>query len=102
MRPAAFLAAAALLLALTAALGTLPRHTEAEDFHPPAITDCAQAMGAAAQGESCTQSSLGSTPGLVISHAVLSHACGSADLHVIRYTGGGGTQGPPLVATYCG
>ena len=102
MRPAAFLAAAALILAFTAAQGSLPRHTEAENTQPPAITDCAQPMGAAVQGDHCTQSSLGSTPGFVISHTVLARACGSADLHVIRYAPPGRNADTPLVATYCG
>ncbi len=102
MRPAAFLAAAALLLAFAAAQGSLPRHTEAENTQTPAITDCAQQMGAAVQGDHCTRSSLGSTPGFVISHTVLARACGSAGLHVIRYVPAGRSSDAPLVATYCG
>lgn len=102
MRHAAFLAAAALLLAFTAAQGPLPRHTEAENTQTPAITDCAQQMGAAVQGDHCTWSSLDSTPGFVISHTVLARACGSADLHVIRYAPVGRSSDAPLVATYCG
>ncbi len=102
MRTAAFLAAAALLLAFAAAQGSLPRRTEAENTQTPAITDCAQQMSAAVQGDHCTRSSLDSTPGFVISHMVLARACGSAGLHVIRYVPAGRSSDAPLVATYCG
>jgi hypothetical protein len=101
MRPAAFLAAAALLLASTAAQGSLPLHTEAENTQTPAITDCAQQMGAAVQGDHCTRSSLDSTPGSLISHTVLARACAGADLHVVRYLPAGRSSDGPLVATYC-
>lgn len=102
MRPAAFLAAAMLLLAAVIAGGTLPRHTEAEDTATTAISDCAQSMGAAVQGEHCSQSSLDGTPGMVISHAVLRGACAGADLHVVRYVPDGNKLTSTLVATYCG
>ena len=102
MRPATFLAVAALLLAFTATQGSLARHTEAENTQTPAIADCAQRLGAAAQGDHCNRSSLDSTPGLVISHTVLVAACAGADLHIIRYAPPGRSAATPLVATYCG
>ena len=102
MRPAAFLAVAALLLAFTATQGSLARHTEAENTQTPAIADCAQQLGAAVQGDHCIRSSLGSTPGSLISHTVLARACAGADLHVIRYAPPGRSADAPLVATYCG
>ncbi len=102
MRPAAFLTAAALLLAFTAAQGSLPGHTEAENTQTPAITDCAQQLGAAVQGDHCTRFSLDSTPGSVISHTVLARACAGADLHILRYVPAGRSSNAPLVATYCG
>jgi len=101
MRLAPFLAAAALILAFTAAQGGLPGNTNADDTQPSAITDCAQEMGAAVQGDHCTRSSLDSTPGL-ISHTVLARACAGADLHVIRFVPPGRRADTPLVATYCG
>ena len=101
MRPAAFLAVAALLLAFTATQGSLARHTEAENTQTPAIADCAQQLGAAVQGDHCTRSSLDSTPGSVISHTVFARACAGADLHVIRYAPPGRAADTPLVATYC-
>jgi hypothetical protein len=101
MRLAPFLAAAALILAFTAAQGGLPRNINAENTQPPAITDCAQEMGAAVQGDHCTRSSLDSPPGL-ISHTVLARACAGADLHVIRFVPAGQRTYAPLVATYCG
>lgn len=100
MRPAAFLAAAALILALSAAQGGLPRPSNANNT--PAIGQCAQQMGAAVQGDHCTRSSLDSASGSVISHTVLARACAGADLHVIRFTTPGRGADAALVATYCG
>jgi len=100
MRPTVFAAAAALLLALVTMQGGLAQQTKAENTHTPAITDCAQDMGAAVQGGACSQTSLDSPPGLIISHTVLAGACPAADLHVVRYLPAGGSV--PLVATYCG
>ncbi len=101
MRSAAFVAAA-VLLALTVGFGSLPRQTKAENTRPPAITDCAQQLGAAVQGGSCMQASLDSTPGSIISHTVLAGACGGRDLHLVRYTSGTRPSDSPLVAMYCG
>jgi hypothetical protein len=101
MRPGTFLAAAVLLLAGALAQGAFLRPTEAETAAPPAITDCAQAIGAAVQGEHCSQTSLDSTPGFIVSHLVLAGACDTADLHVIRYLPEGGNPTSPLVAAYC-
>lgn len=102
MRPGLFLAAAALLLAGALAQGLFLRPTEAETAATPAITGCAQAMGAAVQGEHCSQTSLDSNPGFIVSHLVLAGACDTADLHVIRYVPDRRNPAKPLVATYCG
>jgi hypothetical protein len=102
MRLALFLAAAALVIAFTVAQGTLAGNTKAEITQTPAITDCAQSMGAAVQGGHCTRSSLDSTPGFLISHTVLARACAGADLHIIRFAPPGRSVDTPLVATYCG
>lgn len=102
MRPVAFLVAAALLLVFGSALGALPRDTEAQIDQTTAIADCAQTAGAAVQGEHCEQSSLDGTPGIAISHTVLSGACAGADLHVVRYVPAAATSPDPVVATYCG
>jgi hypothetical protein len=101
MRSAAFVTAAA-LLALTVAFGSLPRQTKADDTHPPAITDCAQELGAAVQGGNCTQASLDGTPGSIVSHTVLAGACGGRDLHLVRYLAGARLSDAPVVAMYCG
>ena len=101
MRPGLFLAAAVLLLAGALAQGAFLRPTEAETTATPAITDCAQAMGAAVQGEHCSQVSLDRNPGFIVSHLILAGACDTADLHVIRYVPVGGTLTNPLVAAYC-
>jgi len=102
MRSAAFVTAAVLLV-LTVAFGGLPRPTNAENTHPPAITDCAQELGAAVQGGDCTQASLDSgAPGSIVSHTVLAGACGGRDLHLVRYQSGARPSNAPLVAMYCG
>jgi hypothetical protein len=102
MRLVAFLAAAALIVAFTVALGTVPRHTEAQTAQTSAISGCAQVMDAAVPGDHCSQSSLDGTPGTTVSHLVLAHACGGADLHIVRYLPNGSNYAAPLVATYCG
>ncbi len=102
MRLVAFLAAAALIVAFSVAIGSLPRHTEARTAQTLAISDCAQAMDAAVPGDHCSQSSLDGTPGTTVSHLVLAHACAGADLHIVRYVPDGANSAAPLVATYCG
>lgn len=101
MRPFVFLAAAALLVVLSIAMGALTPHTEAQDDQTTAIAVCAQPVGAAVQGAHCSQSSLDSIPGTALSHTVLAGACAGADLHVVRYLPGAGTSSRPVVAAYC-
>ena len=101
MRSAAFVTAAVLLV-LTVASGGLPRPTNAENTHLPAITDCAQELGAAVQGGDCTQASLDGPPGSIVSHTVLAGACGGRDLHLVRYLPVTRPSNAPLVAMYCG
>jgi len=102
MRPASFVAAAALLLAVTVMQSTLvARPSQAED-PSAAIIDCAQEMGATAPGERCSQASAGGTPALVTSHTVLAGACAGSDLHVVRYVPAGRGPDAAAVATYCG
>ncbi len=51
--------------------------------------------------ESCTPSPLGTAPGSVLGHEVLSGGCVGGDLHITRFspqTAGSG----PLVAAWCG
>jgi len=103
MRPASFVAAAALLLAVTVMQSTVEAPpSQAEDTSTPATIDCAQEMGAAAPGERCSQPSPGGTPALVISHTVLAGACAGSDLHVVRYVPAGRGPDAAAVATYCG
>jgi len=102
MRPVVFLLAAALFLVFSSVLGALPRDTEAEIDQTTAIADCAPTVGAAVQGEHCSQSSLDGTPGTAISHTVLSGACAGADLHIVRYVPDAATSPHPVVATFCG
>ena len=102
MRLVAFLAATAVIMGITVVMGSLPLHTEAQSAQTLAISDCAQSMDAAVQGGSCEQSSLDGTPGMAVSHTVLSHACGATDLHIVRYLPEAGARSAPLVATYCG
>lgn len=102
MRPVVFLVAAALLLVSTFVIGAPPRDTEAQIDETTAIADCAQTVGAAVQGEHCSQYSLDGTPGIALSHTVLSGACAGADLHVVRYMPAAATSPHPVVATYCG
>ena len=94
MRLGVFALSAALLLAAVAGQNSLLRSTEAETSTDSAITACA------VQGD-CSQNSLDSTPGTVLSHTVFTSACGAADLHVMRYVPAGGGPSAPLVATWC-
>jgi len=94
---------AAVLLAAIAAQNSLLDTTEAQSSPQlmqstsnSAITACA------AQGDRCSRTSLGSTPGTVMSHAVLQDACPQSDLHVLKYVPEDSTDGRPLVATWCG
>ncbi len=98
MRPASFVAAAALFLAVAVMQSTLvARPSQAED-PSAAIIDCAQEM----PGERCSQPSAGGTPALVTSHTVLAGACAGSDLHVVRYVPAGRGPDAAAVATYCG
>ena len=101
MRLALLASCAAFLLAAVAGQKLLVRSIQA-DTPVSAITACAPtgADWAAVQGDRCSQLSLDSTPGTVLSHTVLSGGCGRADLHVLRYVPAG--AGPDaLVATWC-
>ena len=101
MRPAFFLSSAALLLAVVAGQQLLARSTQADSVSP--IAACAQvgADWAAVQGDGCSQLSLDSTPGTVLSHAVFAGGCGSGDLHVMRYVPADGGGSNTLVAAWC-
>ena len=94
MRLGAFVAFAALLLAVIAGQNSLLRSTQAETS-TPAITACA------VQGDGCSQPSLDSTPGIVLSHTVFSGGCADTDLHVMKYVPSSQPAAAPLVATWC-
>ncbi len=102
MRLALLASCAAFLLAAVSGQKLLVRPTQA-DTPVPAITACAQtgADWAAAQGARCSQLSMDSTPGSVLSHTIFTAGCGRADLHVLRYAPTGGAGSNALVATWC-
>lgn len=96
MRPGVFVVVAALLLAIVAGQNTLLQPTKAQTTTASsAITACA------VQGESCSQPSLDSTPGTVVSYVVFKRGCAGADLHVMRYVSADQGGQDPIVATWC-
>jgi len=102
MRLALLASCAVFLLAAVAGQKLLVRPIQA-NTSVPAITACAHtgADWAAVQGDRCSQPSLDSTPGTVLSHTVFAAACGRADLHVLRYAPTGSAGSNVLVATWC-
>ena len=102
MRLGLFVLFAALLLATVAGQNSLLRSTDAETS-TSAITACAHTGDrlVAAQGESCSQPSLDSTPGTVLSHVVYAGGCSQGDLHVVRYVPADSPDGQPVLATWC-
>lgn len=103
MRPGVFVLSAALLLAAVAGQNTLLAPTRAAETNTrAAISTCAH-LGAAVQGAGCTQPSLDSTPGSIISYYVFAGACAgpAPDLYVLRYVPADSGLPAPAVATWC-
>ena len=98
MRPTAFVAIAALVLAVVAGQNTLLRSTEANNSSP-AITECAP-EGAAVQGV-CSPASLDSNPGSISSYNIFVGGCAGGDLHVVRYLAEDNGSSSPAVAKWC-
>ena len=97
MRPAALAITAVLILAGIAGQHAVLQSTEAVNA-PPDIT-CAD-QGAAVHG-ACSQLSLDSAAGSILSYRVFAGACPEADLHVVRYVPSDSTSGDLLVAKWC-
>ena len=93
MRAAAFVASAAIVLAVVAGQSALLRSTEANNSSP-AITECA------VQGV-CSPVSLDSNPGSVLSYKIFSGGCPDGNLHVVRYLPRGEVISSPAVAKWC-
>lgn len=83
-------------MAAVAGQNTLLQPTKAQTSSAnSAISACA------VQGDSCSQRSLDSPPGTIVSYTVFKQGCGEADLHVMRYVATDAGAPAPVVAEWC-